>query len=515
MQLRCTRTLTFACAGFLLLLILFRGISACTAQPIKTGNAIQTAIIATGATYFVSPIGSDANPGTADRPWATVNHAAERVVAGDVVVVRSGRYLLSSQVRPRNSGRPDAWITFVGHPGEAAVLDAQNIQQLPYAQRKLNDGAFQIEGISYIRVVNLTVVNSRDAGFTIRDSNDIELVNNTINGTYSSGIAVWDTNHNGQATKRIRILGNTIQHATSAIFAADDVPRGGQTPHEALSIGGAVDFEVAYNHVYDSDKEGIDIKETSKRGAVHHNLVERVDRQGIYVDAWFGELSNITIVSNVIHDCRGAGIAISAENGKSVNRISLSGNLVFDNGGTGLYFSRWGVDNVRKNILITKNTFYHNGYGPVAPGQRYRWQTGGLYLYSANVEDLTVEDNIFSYNRGFQIGYSELFLHEGRTWPSAVSNQRIRIVRNLIDDHDASSFPILSGGNAPDRVNIYRADGDHAVYGDPLFEDSADQNFTLKRNSPAIKAHILAAVSPNWWKQNFPPQLFRLPDIRP
>ena len=47
-----------------------------------------------------------------------------------------------------------------------------------------------------------------------------------------------------------------------------------EPPHEALSIGGAVDFEVAYNHVYDSDKEGIDIKETSKRGKVHHNLVE-------------------------------------------------------------------------------------------------------------------------------------------------------------------------------------------------------------------------------------------------
>ena len=39
----------------------------------------------------------------------------------------------------------------------------------------------------------------------------------------------------------------------------------------------------------DSDKEGIDVKETSARGRVHHNLVHHLRRQGIYVDAWFGK----------------------------------------------------------------------------------------------------------------------------------------------------------------------------------------------------------------------------------
>ncbi len=49
----------------------------------------------------------------ADRPWATINHAAEIVVAGDMVAVRGGRYGLDAQVVPRNAGRSDAWITFV------------------------------------------------------------------------------------------------------------------------------------------------------------------------------------------------------------------------------------------------------------------------------------------------------------------------------------------------------------------------------------------------------------------
>ena len=68
--------------------------------------------------YFVSPDGSDDGPGSTEHPWATINHAAERAEAGDTVLVRGGRYVLSAQVRPRNSGRSDAWITFMGYPGE-------------------------------------------------------------------------------------------------------------------------------------------------------------------------------------------------------------------------------------------------------------------------------------------------------------------------------------------------------------------------------------------------------------
>ena len=93
--------------------------------------SVVTTIVTVGTTYFVAPDGSDSGPGSADRPWATINHAAETAVAGDTVVVRGGQYLLSAQVRPRNSGRPDAWITFIGYPGEEPILDAQSIPQPP------------------------------------------------------------------------------------------------------------------------------------------------------------------------------------------------------------------------------------------------------------------------------------------------------------------------------------------------------------------------------------------------
>src|ERR1700733_12521323 len=254
-------------------------------------GGLETPFVITGAAHFVAVNGSDAGPGTADQPWATISHAAEQVEAGDTVVIRGGHYLLPAQVRPRKSGRSDAWITFIGFPGEKPILDAVIVPRSALVQGGLDNGAFQIEDISYVRVANLTVINSHDAGFTIRDSNHIDLINNSTEGTFSSGIAVWNTKHSGETTERIRILGNTITKATTWDLAPADSARRGEPPHEALSIGGAVDFEVAYNHVYDSDKEGIDIKETSKRGKVHHNLIHDMKLQCLYGDAWFGSIN--------------------------------------------------------------------------------------------------------------------------------------------------------------------------------------------------------------------------------
>ena len=474
-------------------------------------SGMEEVFVSLGATHFVAVNGNDNGPGTADRPWATINHAAEQVEAGGTVAVRGGRYVLSAQVRPRNSGRSDAWITFIGYPGEKPILDAEMVPRSALVKDGLDNGAFQIEGLAFVRVTSMTVINSHDAGFTIRDSSNIDLINNSTKGTFSSGIAVWDTNHNGERTERIRILGNTIAKATTWDLALLDAARRGEPPHEALSIGGAVDFEVAYNHVYDSDKEGIDIKETSKRGKVHHNLVHNVDRQGIYVDAWFGEISDVEIFSNVIHDCRMAGIILSVENGKSVENVSIHNNLISNNDGSGLYFSRWGVDNSRRNIQIFNNTFYHNGYGRPSAGQTYYWLTGGVYLYSTNVRDVSIENNIFSDNRGFQIGYSDLFLKDYQSWETIARDKNIQVNGNLIDGRNTIGSPIESGGDPADRVNIYAVNGGQAIFGNPLFKDPADQNFTLRRGSPAATGHVAAgayaSVSPSklWWKRDFPP----------
>ena len=125
---------------------------------------------------------------------------------------------------------------------------------------------------------------------------------------------------------------------------------------------------------------------------------------------------------------------------------------------------------------------------------------------------MSISRNIFSDNRGFQIGYSELFLRNAWSWRKAARDKDIVITRNLI--HGDNISPIEGGGAPFDRVKIYSTVGDRSIHGDPLFKDPADQDFVLRRNSPANKANRSAGIrlldSPrNWWKHDFPPKLAR------
>jgi len=67
--------------------------------------------VASAATqYYVSTSGSDSNAGTSDRPWRTIQKAANTMVAGDTVTVRAGDY--AERVQVSRSGASGAQITF-------------------------------------------------------------------------------------------------------------------------------------------------------------------------------------------------------------------------------------------------------------------------------------------------------------------------------------------------------------------------------------------------------------------
>jgi parallel beta-helix repeat protein len=83
-------------------------------------------VLAAGKTYYVATSGSDANFGTADGPWRTIQHAANRVQAGDQVVVRAGIY--EEKIVMKASGTIDQPIIFEGERGSSGewltVIDA-------------------------------------------------------------------------------------------------------------------------------------------------------------------------------------------------------------------------------------------------------------------------------------------------------------------------------------------------------------------------------------------------------
>ena len=88
-----------------------------------------------GGDYYVDPNGSDSNPGTYTKPWATWQHAFDMAQPGDTVYFRGGVYynLERLEINPEkygggvgHSGTKDNPIVYMGYPGEWPILDCSH-----------------------------------------------------------------------------------------------------------------------------------------------------------------------------------------------------------------------------------------------------------------------------------------------------------------------------------------------------------------------------------------------------
>ncbi len=78
-----------------------------------------------GADYFVSPRGGDENPGTRQRPFATIHKAADVLQPGDTCFLRGGVY--REVLRPGQSGVPGAPIVFSSWQQEEVVISGADV----------------------------------------------------------------------------------------------------------------------------------------------------------------------------------------------------------------------------------------------------------------------------------------------------------------------------------------------------------------------------------------------------
>ena len=386
-------------------------------------------------TYYVATSGSDTNPGTETQPWASIQKAANTLMAGDTVFIKAGTY--HERVIIQNSGTSNHHIVFSNYQSDTVIIDGDGI-----SWGGSWNGLFDISDKSYIQIHGLQVKNANYGGFWIENSDHIIVEHCYTYNTFSSGIGVWNSSN-------ITIDNNEIE------LACNDGEQ------ECITVSNSHDCEIYENNVHDNGSganggEGIDIKQGSHDINVYKNIVHHLnERIGIYADAWDTYTHNINIYQNIVHDCGNNGMVVQSEMGGTIEYVSFYNNIVYRNKWDGIAVgSVTASDDVTStpvhHIKIINNSLYQNG--GILDGWGF-----GILVNNPDAYDIIIRNNICSENSA-QIGIQQI-------------------------EYDAFVDHNLFDGNNTASGALY---GDDSTIGDPLFADSDTYDFHLLYNSPAI-----------------------------
>lgn len=151
-------------------------------------------------TFHVTTGGSDASPGTAGSPWRTLQHAADTVPAGGLVIVGRGTYRGFVVYRSGLVGSPTVIRGATG--GAKPIVDGRPDH---------NVDVIRISGVHDVRIRGFEITGAQGGGFRgagIRTENGatrIALLGNVIHHNRSFGI-------NSSNSTFVTIQGNDVSH---------------------------------------------------------------------------------------------------------------------------------------------------------------------------------------------------------------------------------------------------------------------------------------------------------------
>jgi len=153
------------------------------------------------ATHVVdqtAPRAADTNPGTEEKPFKTVQHAADAAKPGDTVCVMAGKY--DERVRVKAGGTGGQPITFRAMPRRSATVSGFDLQA------------------SYLRIEGFDITAARPAVAVQLDGSHCEVLDNYIhemlmgvNGTYGRSVAGGPRDYS--AVAHIRVAYNKVYHS--------------------------------------------------------------------------------------------------------------------------------------------------------------------------------------------------------------------------------------------------------------------------------------------------------------
>jgi hypothetical protein len=439
--------------GFLLVLALFiMGQTSCSkCSGASTGDVINPAKV-----YYVSPTGSNSNPGTLAKPWATPGYGSRQLRPGDTLIILGGRYILSQYdddiIIPQYSGNPNAWITIKGEEGNRPVL----------AGRDNLLTAIDISGKSYVRIENLEITSDnrsqfRDGieafgesisnivikdvyihhidefGMNIEDVNGLQIIDSQI--TYCGFGAIGGPAGDGGGWRNVSILGCNLSYS-GHYYQGTPGPGPYDRPDGFGIEASNGPIEIAYTIAEHNRGDGLDSKAANTH--IHHCIVANNSCDGVKL--W----GNNSKVENTLIYGRGDGDTTETPWSPIVISTETSN-------------SNFEIINVTVDDFVGRNYLMHVQYD-----------------YQSIPVNLTLRNTIF---RGIGEN-SPIFVSAGT---------------NLTADHNLFYTPksefVLDYGGTIYNANNINSLGSGNLYRDPLFVNPAfgtTGDYHLRNGSPAI-----------------------------
>ncbi|MHC4398712.1 MAG: right-handed parallel beta-helix repeat-containing protein [Planctomycetota bacterium] len=491
-----------------------------------------------GETYHVdSQLGDDANNGSSrNSAFRTLKRAVAALngAGGDTLVIRGTfhetlnltgiNYPRLDEPDPNrqtvircdadSEGKPHPAIIDGGIPpaAESFPFDCQGKRPGfgPDADNRYLDRGIIIAQCNGVTVDGITVRGIAGLGVLMWRASHVVLRNLTVEWTSQSALML---SHGRPADPMVRDLTVEYCRVNQSNLGfwrdrenADPRKRGYEMRSETVSLVRWDGFNVHHNHISNSLMEGIDFKEGSSGGEIHHNIVEQCRSAGIYAN----EGRDAKIYRNIV---RRIGY-YDPQNGEGLFRggaylaKKLPGSNVGEPGATGILISNGDLDGpgrpplevgrvsgieVYENVVswtrkaavsvwnewrkerrdgwvidrirIDNNTCYKTCLGPNP--------VSAAVSFDAAATNLQIRNNIIAGSAKY-----DLEMWNRPHWPQPESLPHREITHNLFH------------ANAMQHTS-----GDHPIQGDPLFVKRPealgdDGDFQLQDGSPGRDAGV-------------------------
>lgn len=362
--------------------------------------------IADEAIYYVAPDGNNANSGTVDKPFQTIQHAVNQLKPGDTLFVRAGIY--KEIVHIQNSGVAGLPITVAAYPGEQVMIDGEyTLPPVPSSgwircnarvspPQCFHFGALVRISGSYVTFDGFEITHSLGRGLVVspaksgRPSN-ITVKNNNIHDNRSAGTLISEAD-------KVTFENNDVWH--SGDYAMYD--RSGDELGWPVAVSGRDAHDIIYrrNRIFNNWTEGLDTGSDSANIWVEDNEIF----DNFALQLYTNRSEHVIVQRNLIYCTndpnfyRGGrispGIAINNEITSSslvlVNNVQVLNNIV---AGCDHNFGIWGGQGTPKhsvsNILIANNLFINGIANQTQPPNTE------FYIVDAAHTQIVVKENIF------------------------------------------------------------------------------------------------------------------------